>query len=112
MQTKHYKVAFAMAAGISLGAAAVEGLHAQAKRAGYVVAEINVHDYDGYMKKFLPLAAKAIEEAGGKYVVRGGRAAIGGADAPARVPSAPCAERNSTWSVIVPADGTCAATWR
>lgn len=23
-----------------------------------------------------------------------------------------CAERNSTWSVIVPADGTCAATWR
>ena len=41
MHTKYYKVALAMAAGISLGAAAVEGLHAQAKRAGYVVAELN-----------------------------------------------------------------------
>jgi uncharacterized protein (DUF1330 family) len=68
-----YMVALAMAAGIGLGAAAVEGLHAQAKRAGYVVAEINVDDREGYMKEFLPPAARAIEEAGGKYVVRGGK---------------------------------------
>jgi len=67
MHTKYYKVALAMAAGISLGAAAVEGLHAQAKRAGYVVAEIDMNDQDGYMKEFLPPAVNAIEEAGGKY---------------------------------------------
>ena len=75
-----------MAAGISLGAAAVEGLHAQAKRAGYVVAEINVNDQDGYMKEFLPPAVKAIEQAGGKYVVRGGKTvSLQGEAPPSRV---------------------------
>jgi len=75
-----------MAAGISLGAAAVERLHAQAKRPGYVVAEINVRDRDGYMKEFLPSAAKAIEEAGGKYVVRGGKTvSLQGEAPPSRV---------------------------
>ena len=65
MHTKYYKVALAMAAGISLGAAAVEGLHAQAKRAGYVVAEIDMNDQDGYMKEFFA--------AGGESHRRGGR---------------------------------------
>lgn len=86
MHTKYYKVALAMAAGISLGAAAVENLHAQAKRAGYVVAEINMKDQDGYMKEFLPPAVKAIEEAGGKYVVRGGKTvSLQGEAPPSRV---------------------------
>jgi uncharacterized protein (DUF1330 family) len=30
-------------------------------------------DKDGYAKEFIPPAAKAIEEGGGKYVVRGGK---------------------------------------
>ena len=86
MHTKYYKVALAMAAGISLGAAAVEGLHAQAKRAGYVVAEIDMNDQDGYMKEFLPPAVKAIEEAGRKYVVRGGKTvSLQGEAPPSRV---------------------------
>jgi uncharacterized protein (DUF1330 family) len=84
MHTSCYKVAFAIAVGICLSAAAVEGLHAQAQRAGYVVA--NVKNPDGYMKEFLPSAAKAIAEAGGKYVVRGGKTvSLQGEAPPSRV---------------------------
>ncbi|MGP0085042.1 MAG: DUF1330 domain-containing protein [Steroidobacteraceae bacterium] len=68
-----YKVALAMTAGIALGAAAVQGLHAQAKPAGYVVVEVAVKDPDKYKTEFLPPAIKAIEDAGGKYIVRGGK---------------------------------------
>jgi uncharacterized protein (DUF1330 family) len=72
MKTK-YTVALAMAASFALGALAVQGLHAQAKPPGYVVVEVAVTDKDGYAKEFIPPAAKAIEEGGGKYVVRGGK---------------------------------------
>ena len=72
MKTK-YTVALAMAASFGLGVLAVQSLHAQAKPAGYVVVEVAVTDKDGYTKEFIPPAAKAIEEGGGKYVVRGGK---------------------------------------
>jgi uncharacterized protein (DUF1330 family) len=70
-----YSVALAMAASFALGAIAVHGLHAQARPPGYVVVEAAVKDNDGYVKEFIPPAAKAIAEAGGKYVVRGGKTA-------------------------------------
>jgi uncharacterized protein (DUF1330 family) len=73
MKTK-YTVALAMAASFGLGVLAVQSLHAQAKPPGYVVVEVAVTDKDGYTKEFIPPAAKAIEEGGGKYVVRGGKA--------------------------------------
>jgi uncharacterized protein (DUF1330 family) len=57
----------------ALGVAAVEGLHAQAKPSGYAIIEVNVTDKDGYTKEFLPIAVKVINEAGGKYLVRGGK---------------------------------------
>lgn len=69
-----YTIASAMIGSFALGAAAVQGLHAQSKPPAYVIAEINVTDKDGYVKEFLPLAAKEIQNAGGKYVVRGGKA--------------------------------------
>ena len=72
MKTK-YTVLLAMTASFALGALAVQGLHAQAKPTGYVVVEVAVTDKDGYAKEFIPPAAKAIEEGGGKYVVRGGK---------------------------------------
>ena len=72
MKTK-YTVALAMAASFVLGVLAVQGLHAQAKPVGYVVVEVAVTDKDAYAKEFIPPAAKAIEEGGGKYVVRGGK---------------------------------------
>ena len=72
MKTK-YTVALAMAASFALAVLAVQGLHAQAKPAGYVVVEVAVTDKDSYAKEFIPPAAKAIEEGGGKYIVRGGK---------------------------------------
>ena len=45
-----------------------------------------MNDQDGYMKEFLPPAVKAIEEAGGKYVVRGGNTvSLQGEAPPSRV---------------------------
>ena len=79
-----FTIALALTAGIALGAAAVEGLRAQAKPPGYVVAEVAVKDPDKYKTEFLPPAIKAIEDAGGKYVVRGGNtiSLLGQAPAP------------------------------
>jgi uncharacterized protein (DUF1330 family) len=61
-----YTVALALLAGAALGAAAIQTLHAQAAPKAYVVAQ-NV------MKDFAPSMSKAIEAAGGKYLVRGGK---------------------------------------
>jgi uncharacterized protein (DUF1330 family) len=46
----------------------------------YVISEVEMKDHDGYMKEFAPLAAKAIESGGGKFLVRGGK--TGGAGPP------------------------------
>ena len=59
--------------GVIVGAAAVQALHAQAKPPAYVVAEIDVTNAEPYDKEYVPPAAKAVTDAGGKYVVRGGR---------------------------------------
>lgn len=68
-----YTVAFAMFASFALGGAAVQGLHAQAKPPAYSVAEITVTNQDGYNKEYVPPVVKAIQEAGGKFLVRSGR---------------------------------------
>ena len=68
-----YKVTLAMIGSFALGAIAVETLHAQAKPHGYVIAEVGVADPDGYSKEFLPPISKTIQEAGGKFLARGGK---------------------------------------
>ena len=72
MKTR-YTVTLSISAGVAVGAAAVQALHAQAKPPAYVVAEIDVTNAEPYDKEYVPPAAKAITDAGGKYVVRGGR---------------------------------------
>ena len=49
-------------------------LHAQTKPPAYNIAEIAIKDQDGYNKEYLPLITKALTDAGGKFVVRGGKA--------------------------------------
>ena len=71
MKTR-YAVALSLMAGIALGAAAVQGLHAQTKPPAYVVAEIDVTNPGSYDKDYVPGAIKAITDGGGKYIVRGG----------------------------------------
>ena len=71
----HSMMALSLLGGVALGAAAVQGLHAQARPPAYVVAEIDVTNPGPYEKEYVPGAAKAITDGGGKYVVRGGQAA-------------------------------------
>jgi uncharacterized protein (DUF1330 family) len=66
-----YKIAFALAAGFTLGAGVIHGLHAAASPPAYVIGLINVKDEEGYKTKFLPEAQKIIADFGGKYVAGG-----------------------------------------
>jgi uncharacterized protein (DUF1330 family) len=67
-----YKIALALLAGAGIGAAAIEGLHAQAKPPTYLVIAVrSIKDADGFkagvLDKYAPAALAA---AGGHYVVR------------------------------------------
>ncbi|HEY8016205.1 MAG TPA: DUF1330 domain-containing protein [Dongiaceae bacterium] len=75
MMKTRYTAALSVLAGLAVGAAAVEALHAQAKPPAYVVAEIEVTNLTPYDKEYVPAAMKAIAEGGGKYIVRGGESA-------------------------------------
>jgi uncharacterized protein (DUF1330 family) len=66
-------IALSVAAGIAIGAAAVQTLHAQAKPPGFVVVEIDVSNPDAYAKEFLPGAGKALTDGGIKFLARGGK---------------------------------------
>ncbi len=85
MNTKS-KIVLAVVAGAALGAAATQGLHAQAKLKAYSVSEVEILDAAG-QATFLPAARKAIEEAHGRALrtVAGRVAYIEGAAAPKNV---------------------------
>ncbi len=59
-----------MVAGIAIGAAAIQGLHAQAKPPAYVVVPIlQITDAETF-KKIGPIAGPATAAAGGHYIIR------------------------------------------
>jgi uncharacterized protein (DUF1330 family) len=62
-----------MVASAAIGAAAVQSLHAQAKPPAYNIVEITIKDQDAYNNEYLPLITRAIADAGGKFIVRGGK---------------------------------------
>ncbi len=80
-----FKIALALVAGTALGAAAMQGLHAQAKPKAYVISETEVLDAAA-QAAYTPLVRAALQAAGSRPVTRpGGRiVAIDGA-APKRV---------------------------
>ena len=85
MKTR-YIVTLAMLAGAALGAAAIQGLHAQAKPPGYVVAEIDISNQEAFLKEYTPLAIKALTDSGNKPLARGGKVvAIEGAPPKSRI---------------------------
>jgi uncharacterized protein (DUF1330 family) len=85
MNTK-FKFALAMVASAALGAAAVQGLHAQAKPKAYTISENEPLDAAA-QAAYTPLVQAAIRSAGGRnFNTAGGRIiAIEGAAAPKRV---------------------------
>lgn len=54
-----------MLVGATIGAGAVQALHAQAKPPAYVVIEADVKNQEGFAKEYIPLALKALK--GGSY---------------------------------------------
>jgi uncharacterized protein (DUF1330 family) len=54
-----------MLAGVAVGAAAVQGLHAQAKPPVYTVTEIDVKNVDAYLKEYTPVVQPIIKKHGG-----------------------------------------------
>ena len=66
-----YTVALAMLTGVGIGAAAVQGLHAQAKPPVYYIAEIDVQNIDAWQKDYAPRAQAVIKAAGGRVLAAG-----------------------------------------
>ena len=58
---------------MAIGAAAIHALHAQAKPPAFVVGEIDIANVAAFDKEYVPPAAKAVVDGGGKYIVRGGK---------------------------------------
>ncbi len=71
MKTR-YTVAVSMFAGAALGAAAIQGLHAQAKPPVYLIGQIEVSNEEGYAKEYAPKASEIVKAAGGRLLARGG----------------------------------------
>jgi uncharacterized protein (DUF1330 family) len=67
-----YAVALSLMAGVTIGAVAIDRLHAQAKPPVFVVNEVEVTDQAGF-QKYADDNSKLIQKHGGKYVVRGGK---------------------------------------
>jgi uncharacterized protein (DUF1330 family) len=73
----YYTVILAMLAGAAIGAAAVNGLHAQAKAPLYVVSELDVTNPEAYGKEYAPKAQALIKASGGRFLAIGGVAGAG-----------------------------------
>lgn len=82
MNTKH---ALAVGIGFALGAAAIQGLHAQTKPPAYYIGEITVKDQEGFIKQFAAPGVKPVQEAGGKFIVRGSKPVSLQGESPPRV---------------------------
>ena len=78
------KTMLAVLAGVGIGAVSMHALRAQAKAPAYLITEITVKNEDGYTRQFLPARNKAIQDAGGKYIVRTGDSVAVAGQAPAQ----------------------------
>src|ERR1700693_4079640 len=74
---QYFGLGLGMLAGTVMGAAAVTGLHAQAKPTVYLVSEIDVTNPDAYGKEFAPKAQASIKASGGRFAAIGGTAGAG-----------------------------------
>jgi uncharacterized protein (DUF1330 family) len=77
MKTKG-AVALSILAGIAIGGAAIQTIHAQAKPPVYMIAINEVSNQEGYAKEYLPPAQKSIKDHGGVYVAAGPGTQIAG----------------------------------
>jgi uncharacterized protein (DUF1330 family) len=67
-----YIVGLSLLAGVTLGAAMIQSLHAQAKSKAYIITEVEIIDQEAF-NEFSPKVAEATEADGGTYLARGGK---------------------------------------
>jgi uncharacterized protein (DUF1330 family) len=80
----NYKLAIALVAGAAIGAAAIQGLHAQSTPKAYVVTEVEVINQEA-QNAYLPKVGEVIKSSGGTYLARGGKiVSLEGGEAPKR----------------------------
>ena len=79
-----YTIALTLIAGVAIGTAAIEALHAQAK-AVYTCAEIQISDINGYMEEFAPVAQAALKTSGSQLLAAGPGTSIEGEPPKTRV---------------------------
>jgi uncharacterized protein (DUF1330 family) len=84
MKTR-YTVTLTLLAGIAIGAMAVQGLHAQATKPIYTVAEIDISNPDAYAKEFAPAAQAALKAGGSQLLAAGPATSIEGEAPKSRV---------------------------
>jgi len=84
MKTR-FVVLLSMSAGIALGVAGVQALHAQAKPPAFVVGEIDVKDAEMLDKDYVPSASRAVRDGGGKYLAVGGKSVSFYGEPPRRI---------------------------
>src|SRR5215472_5224852 len=81
----HHTILLSILAGLAVGAGTVQALHAQAKPPAYVIAEIDIKNVEAFDREYVPPAAKAITDGGGKYIVRGGKSVVFFGEPPKRI---------------------------
>jgi uncharacterized protein (DUF1330 family) len=84
MKTR-FVVLVSVMAGVALGAAGVQALHAQAKPPAFVVGEIDVKNAELLDKEYVPNASKVVRDGGGKYLVVGGKSVSFYGEPPKRI---------------------------
>jgi len=77
MKTR-YAVALTLLAGVGLGAATVQAIHAQAKPPVYLIFENELTNRDGYTKEYLPNAVATIKAHGGRILAAGKATSLAG----------------------------------
>jgi uncharacterized protein (DUF1330 family) len=69
--TRVLTIGLSMIAGAAIGAAAIQGLHAQAKPPIYAISEIDINNLDAYTKEYAPKAQALIRANGGRILAAG-----------------------------------------
>ena len=61
-------IALAMLAGFAIGAATIEGLHAQTKAPVYTIVEVDVTNAEAYAKEYAPKAQALVKKHGARLL--------------------------------------------
>jgi uncharacterized protein (DUF1330 family) len=108
VKTTH-TVALSLLAGITIGAVAIERLHAQSTPKAYVVTEVEVINQEA-QNAYLPKVGEVIKSTGGTFLARGGKVVALKGEAPKRVTivvydsleKAQASRNSPAWMALVP----------